>query len=124
LESGGLVEGLGGKVVMSVVMLLVMRLMGRPLTASLVAVTLGAIFVAEALTRALAPPEDAEGPALPDIGGQVITSPFGKIDPNRSWVDKVDHFCVTKLNVDKSLEELHVQLGAPEHINPLDVPHK
>ena len=33
------------------------------------------------------------------------------IDPNRSFLDKVDHFCVTKLGVDKSLEELHVQLG-------------
>jgi len=109
---------------MAVVMLLIMRLMGRPLSASLIAVTLGAIFVAEALTRALAPKEEAEGPALPDIGGQVITSPFGKIDPSRGFLHKVDHFCVQKLGVDKPLEELHIQLGAPEHINPLDVLHK
>lgn len=118
-------EGLGGKLGMVVVMLIVAKVvMHADITASRAALSFGAVFVAEFLTRALAEKEEAEGPALPDIGGQVVTSPFGRIDPNKGFLDKVDHFCVSKLGVDKSLEELHVQLGAPENINPLDVLHK
>jgi tight adherence protein C len=101
-----------------------MRLAGRPISGAMAVLTVGAVFVAEALARLTAPPPEDSGPALPAIGGNVITSPFGKIDPSRGLLDKIDHFCVTKLKVDKPLEELHVQLGAPETINPLDVLHK
>lgn len=117
-------EGLGGKVVMAVGMLLILRLMGRPITAAMAVLTVGAVCVAEALTRLAMADEGPEGPALPEVGGNVVTSPFGRIDPNRSLLDKIDHFCVRKLKVDQSLEELHIQLGAPENLNPLDVLHQ
>jgi len=116
---------MGSKVLMALGMLLVMRLLGRPLTASLVVLTLGALFVAETLMRLVASKEEVEGPVVPEAGGgQVVTSAFAKIDPSRGLLDQVDYFCVHKLGVDKSLEELHVQLGMPENLNPLDLLHK
>jgi tight adherence protein C len=132
-------------VVSAVAMGILIRLMGPPASSSfllmaavgmlgrmsglsangIILLSLGAFGVMEAIQRALASKPEEEGPVMPEVtGGPVITSPFGKIDPNKGLQDKIDHFCVHKLGVAKPLEELHVQLGMPENISPLDILHQ
>lgn len=84
---------------------------------------MGVFGISEAIHAYLAP-RHVETPVISAVAGsKVMTSAFGRIDPSRSFRDKVDHYLVTKFKVDKPLEELHVQLGMPEHIDPLDLLH-
>ncbi|GAB4033271.1 MAG: hypothetical protein Fur0012_12690 [Elusimicrobiota bacterium] len=84
----------------------------------------GSIAAFVAVQRFLTPPEQKASPIsdVSDMEGKEI-SPFARIDPNRSFFDKVDYFFARVLGMDKKLENMHTLLGKPEDVDPLKLLH-
>lgn len=50
-------------------------------------------------------------------------SPFDRIDPSRSFLDKIDYIIAKKMGVGKKIERYYLLLGKPEKIDPLKILH-
>lgn len=84
----------------------------------------GSIAAFVAVQRFFTPPEEKPSVIsdISDMGGKEI-SPFARIDPNRSFLDKIDYFLARVLGLDKKLENMHMLLGKPENVDPLKLLH-
>jgi len=49
------------------------------------------------------------------------TSSFARLQPEEKFWDKIAVFCLRNLNVEDSLEEMHMQLGGPDKPQPVDI---
>ncbi len=55
--------------------------------------------------------------------GAPDSSPFGKLDPRGSLLERLDLFLVKKLNLEPKLDKLHMMLGRPKDMTPLWMLH-
>ncbi len=69
-----------------------------------------------------APKEESPITGVGDIAQKEV-SPFDRIDPSRSFLDKVDYILAKRLGVGKVIETMHLRLGKPENIDPLKILH-
>ncbi|MCX8167172.1 MAG: type II secretion system F family protein [Candidatus Micrarchaeota archaeon] len=51
-------------------------------------------------------------------------SPFDRIDPSRSFLDKIDYFLAKRMGLATKIEKIHTLLGKPENIDPLKILHQ
>lgn len=54
---------------------------------------------------------------------QKEVSPFDKIDPSRSFLDKIDYILAKKMGVGKKIERLFLMLGKPDNLDPIKMLH-
>jgi tight adherence protein C len=54
---------------------------------------------------------------------QKEVSPFDKIDPSRSFLDKIDFLLAKKMGVGKKIERLFLMLGKPDNLDPIKMLH-
>lgn len=116
---------MANKVFMALFVLGAKALMGKEMPSfTFVAMVLGSVFLLETIQRMTAPKEEEAGPIMPEGSGVVVTSAFGKLNPNGGAQEKLDWWLVNKLNLERPLEEIHMQLGMPENITPLMILHQ
>jgi len=84
----------------------------------------GSLAAFVAVQRFFTPPEQTASSIsdVSDMEGKEMSA-FDKIDPNRSFLDKVDYFFAKGLGMAKKLEQTHVLLGKPENMGPLRMLH-
>ena len=49
------------------------------------------------------------------------TSSFARLKPEEKFLDRLAVFCLHNFHLEKSLEEMHLQLGSPETPQPVDI---
>ena len=49
------------------------------------------------------------------------SSSFSRLQPESKWIDRLAVFCLNTFHLEKSLEEMHTQLGSPEQPQPVDI---
>ena len=49
------------------------------------------------------------------------TSSFARLKPEEKWLDRLALFCLHNFHLEKSLEEMHMQLGSPDNPQPVDI---
>ena len=49
------------------------------------------------------------------------TSSFARLKPEEKIMDRLAVFCLHNFHLEKSLEELHMQLGSPDNPQPVDI---
>ncbi len=49
------------------------------------------------------------------------SSSFARLQPENKWMDRVAVFCLTAFDLEKPLEEMHMQLGSPDTPQPVDM---
>ncbi|MEW6011960.1 MAG: type II secretion system F family protein [Elusimicrobiales bacterium] len=54
---------------------------------------------------------------------QKEVSPFDKIDPSRSFLDKIDYVLAKRMGVGKKIERLFLMLGKPDNLDPIKMLH-
>lgn len=54
---------------------------------------------------------------------QKEVSPFDKIDPSRSFLDKIDYLLAKRMGVGKKIERLFLMLGKPDNLDPIKMLH-
>jgi len=54
---------------------------------------------------------------------QKEVSPFDRIDPSRSFLDKIDYILARRMGVGKKIEKIFMLLGKPENLDPLRLLH-
>ncbi|MBO7238114.1 MAG: type II secretion system F family protein [Elusimicrobiaceae bacterium] len=72
--------------------------------------------------RLLAPQQRGENQIV-DVTARRFksSSSFGRLQPENKWVDRVAVFCLNAFGLEKSLEEMHMQLGSPEYPQPVNI---
>lgn len=54
---------------------------------------------------------------------QKEVSPFDKIDPSRSFLDKIDFILAKQMKLEKNIMNIYTLLGKPENVDPLKILH-
>jgi tight adherence protein C len=74
--------------------------------------------------RFFSPAKIEESPVsnISDMSQKEI-SPFDKIDPSRSFLDKIDYILAKKMGVGKKIERLFLMLGKPDNLDPIKMLH-
>ena len=49
------------------------------------------------------------------------TSSFARLKPEEKLLDRLAVFCLHNFHLEKSLEEMHMQLGSPDNPQPVDI---
>ncbi len=49
------------------------------------------------------------------------TSSFARLKPEEKMMDRLAVFCLPNFHLEKSLEEMHMQLGSPDNPQPVDI---
>ena len=49
------------------------------------------------------------------------TSSFSRLKPEEKFMDRLAVFCLRTFHLESSLEEMHMQLGSPDHPQPVDI---
>lgn len=96
--------------------------MSLPLTIGLnflLAVGMFSAFIA--VFSLLSPKEQKESVMDISVRKFKSTSSFAKLNPEESFFDRIAMFCLRTFNLEKSLEQLHLQLGSPEKPQPVDI---
>jgi tight adherence protein C len=85
---------------------------------------LGSMAVFTAIQRIIQPPEESPT-SLTRIGskGPGDVSPWESLNPNGSFIDRLDIFLVYSARLGDRIEELHMLLGKPEKPTPLNMLH-
>ncbi|MGC9070761.1 MAG: type II secretion system F family protein [Elusimicrobiales bacterium] len=50
-------------------------------------------------------------------------SPFDRIDPSRSFIDKIDYLLAKRFGLAAKIERMHTLLGTPQDLDPLKILH-
>ncbi len=74
--------------------------------------------------RFFSPAKAEESPITPqpDIAHKEI-SPFDRIDPSKSFLDKIDFLLAKKFGLAQKIEKMHILLGTPQDVDPLKILH-
>lgn len=74
--------------------------------------------------RFFSPAKVEESPisSIADIAQKEV-SPFDRIDPSRSFLDKIDYILAKQMKVGKQIEKMFMLLGKPENMDPLKLLH-
>ncbi|MEF3280263.1 MAG: type II secretion system F family protein [Elusimicrobiota bacterium] len=70
-------------------------------------------------------PAKIEESAVSNIAdiAQKEVSPFDRIDPSRSFLDKIDYILAKNMKIGRKIENLFMLLGKPENTDPLKLLH-
>lgn len=49
------------------------------------------------------------------------SSSFARLQPETKWIDRLAVFCLNTFHLEKSLEQMHMQLGSPDLPQPVDI---
>ncbi|HOI41976.1 MAG TPA: type II secretion system F family protein [Elusimicrobiales bacterium] len=84
----------------------------------------GSMAAFTAVQRFLRPPDMGPSPVgdISDMEGREV-SVFSRLDPNRSWLERVDLFLARGLGMERKLEETYMLLGKPANSDPLRMLH-
>jgi tight adherence protein C len=74
--------------------------------------------------RFFSPAKVEESPitSITDISTKEV-SPFDRIDPSRSFLDKIDYILAKNLGVGRRIERIHLMLGKPSNLDPIKLLH-
>lgn len=78
-------------------------------------------FVFSLLSSLIGPKEEKE--EIVDVAVRKFksASSFAKLDPETKMFDRLAVFCLRTFHLEKSLEEMHMQLGSPDKPQPVDI---
>lgn len=70
-------------------------------------------------------PAKAEESPISSVGdiAQKEVSPFDRIDPSRSFLDKIDYILAKQMGLAPKIEKIHILLGRPQTPDPLKILH-
>ena len=68
-------------------------------------------------------PKKTEGDQIVDVAARRFksSSSFSRLQPENKWVDRIAVFCLNTFQLEKPLEEMHLQLGSPVSPQPVDI---
>lgn len=55
---------------------------------------------------------------------QKEVSPFDRIDPSKSFLDKIDYILAKRMGLAQKIEKMYTLLGKPQNIDPLKILHQ
>ena len=87
----------------------------------LIVMLIGTLSVFVVVMTLLSPSkQDAQ---IVDVAAQRFksSSSFSALHPESKWIDRLAVFCLHTFNLEKPLEELHVQLGGPDYPQPVTI---
>lgn len=72
---------------------------------------------------ALLAPKPTDGEQIVDVAARRYksSSSFSRLQPENKWMDRVAVFCLNTFQLEKPLEEMHLQLGSPDYPQPVDM---
>lgn len=75
--------------------------------------------------RFFSPAKQEESPLVSsaDIAKKEV-SPFDRIDPSRSFLDKIDYILAKRMGLASKIEKMHTLLGRPQNLDPLKILHQ
>lgn len=82
---------------------------------------IGSISVFYALMNLLSPKEEKDGFVDVAVRKFKSSSSFAKLKPEEKIFDRLAVFCLHNFHLEKSLEEMHMQLGSPDNPQPVDI---
>lgn len=90
------------------------------LTLTLVSL-IGAISLFFAVLAIFAPKQEKE--QIVDVAAQRFksSSSFSRLQPENKWMDRLAVFCLNTFQLEKPLEQIHMQLGSPDTPQPVDI---
>ena len=82
---------------------------------------LGTGSVLIAVLNLLAPKQEDD--RIVDVAARKFksSSSFSRLQPETKWVDRLAVFCLNTFQLEKPLEELHMQLGSPDYPQPVNI---
>ena len=82
---------------------------------------IGAISLFFAVLAMIAPKQ--ENDQIVDVAARRFksSSSFARLQPETKWTDRVAVFCLNLFQLEKPLEEMHMQLGSPDYPQPVNI---
>jgi tight adherence protein C len=82
---------------------------------------IGAGAVLVAVLNLFAPKQEDEH--IVDVAARKFksSSSFSRLQPETKWMDRLAVFCLNTFQLEKPLEELHMQLGSPDYPQPVNI---
>lgn len=75
--------------------------------------------------RFFSPAKQEESPlSSPTEIAQKEVSPFDRIDPSKSFLDKIDYILAKRMGLASKIEKMHTLLGRPQNLDPLKMLHQ
>ena len=87
----------------------------------LIIVGIGAFCVFVAMLNLLSPKQDDE--LIVDVAARKFksSSSFSNLQPETKWLDRLAVFCLNTFDLERPLEEIHMQLGSPDYPQPVNI---
>lgn len=82
---------------------------------------IGAFCLFAAVFALLSPKQEKE--QIVDVAAQRFksSSSFARLQPETKWLDRLAVFCLHTFHLERSLEQMHMQLGSPDQPQPVDI---
>lgn len=68
-------------------------------------------------------PQQTEKERIVDVAARRFksSSSFARLQPENKWIDRMAVFCLNTFQLEKPLEEMHLQMGSPVTPQPVDI---
>lgn len=87
----------------------------------IVLLVIGGLAVFAAVFNLLSPKTEKEKIVDVDVRRFKSASSFARLKPEEKLMDRLAVFCLQNFHLEKSLEEMHMQLGSPDTPQPVDI---